>query len=208
MKTVRDALLLALFAALSAAILAFVHHKTKDRTAFNERAYLLRSLNSVLAPDEYDNDLSSDIIQVSDLEHLGSDEPLTVYRARRDGLPVAAIISSTAVGYSGPIQLIVGVYYDGTLSGVRVVSHRETPGLGDKIEADRSDWILDFTGRSLEASTGEDWEIRQDGGVFDQFTGASITPRSVVKSVHNTLLYFAANRSDIFERRQSDNNTD
>jgi len=208
MKAINGTLVLTVFAALAATLLAFVHDKTKERTAFNERAYLLRSLNLVLSPEQYDNDLSSDIVHISDLEYLGSPEPVAVYRARRNGQPVAAIISSVAPdGYGGPIRLIVGVNYDGTLSGVRVVTHRETPGLGDKIETARSDWILDFTGRSLESSSREDWAIRQDGGVFDQFTGASITPRSVIKAVHNTLIYFAAHRAEIFERRQSSQET-
>jgi len=208
MKVINGTLVLTVFAALAATLLAFVHDKTEERTAFNERAYLLRSLNLVLSPETYDNDLSSDIVHISDLDYLGSTEPVTVYRARRNGQPVAAIISSVAPdGYGGPIRLIVGVNYDGTLSGVRAVTHRETPGLGDKIETARSDWILDFTGRSLESSSREEWAIRQDGGVFDQFTGASITPRSVIKAVHNTLIYFAAHRAEIFERPQSDHET-
>ena len=189
-------------------MLAFVHDQTKDRAASNERAYLLRSLNSVLAPSEYDNDLSSDAILISDFELLGSREPIAVYRARQNGRPAAAIISSVAPdGYGGPIRLIVGIQYDGTLSGVRVVSHRETPGLGDKIETKRSDWILGFSGRSLDTSASADWAIREDGGVFDRFTGASITPRAVVKAVHNTLIYFAAHRDEIFEQEQSEPQT-
>ena len=100
-------------------------------------------------------------------------------------------------GYSGPINLLVAVNVDGTLSGVRVVSHKETPGLGDKIETNKDDWILGFVGKSLSNPSEALWKVRKDGGEFDQFTGATITPRAVVNAVREVLKYQQAQTSQV-----------
>ena len=102
-------------------------------------------------------------------------------------------------GYNGDIRLLAAIDVTGTVLGVRVVSHRETPGLGDPIEVERSDWVLGFTGKSLLSPQGKSWAVKRDGGEFDQFTGATISPRAVVKAVHNTLLYFKTNQKSLFE---------
>jgi electron transport complex protein RnfG len=194
---------LAAFAVVGAGLVALAADATRERIAANERAYLLRSLNEVLPASAYDNDMFTDTLQLTDRELLGSEEPLTAYRARRDGKVVAVIMNVVApAGYSGPIRLVVGVDAEGTLTGVRVVSHRETPGLGDDIEAERSDWILGFEGLQLDSHPERDWAVRRDGGVFDQFTGATVTPRAVVKAVHNALIYFEANRDYLLERQR------
>jgi electron transport complex protein RnfG len=191
--------LLALFAVLGAGLVAVTEDATRERIARNEREYLLRSLNDVLPADRYDNTLFEDTIAVVDPELLGTPDPVTVYRGRRDGAPAAVILAPVAPdGYSGPIRLLVGIDYDGRLTGVRVVAHRETPGLGDGIEAERSDWIRGFDGRSLEQPPLEAWAVRRDGGRFDQFTGATVTPRAVVKAVRNSLLYFGRHRQALF----------
>lgn len=191
--------LLALFAVLGAGLVAVTEDATRERIQSNEREYLLRSLNDVLPADHYDNVLFEDTIEVIDAELLGSDQSITVYRGRLGAAPVAAILTPVAPdGYSGPIKLLVGVDYDGTLTGVRVVAHRETPGLGDAIEAERSDWIRRFDGLSLGNPPQSAWMVRRDGGDFDQFTGATVTPRAVVKAVRNTLLYFAQYRDELF----------
>jgi electron transport complex protein RnfG len=115
------------------------------------------------------------------------------------GQPVAAIFTSVAPdGYSGNIKLLVGILHNGVLAGVRVISHKETPGLGDAIEADRSNWILSFNEKSLQNPPLKQWGVKKDGGFFDSFTGATITPRAVVNAVKNTLLYFQENREMIF----------
>ena len=112
-------------------------------------------------------------------------------------------------GYNGPIHLLVGIKADGTLAGVRVVKHRETPGLGDVVEISRSDWILGFNDRSLSKPDEKGWKVKRDGGIFDQFTGATITPRAVVKAVHNALLYFEKNQVILFSMQHSaDKKTD
>jgi electron transport complex protein RnfG len=103
-------------------------------------------------------------------------------------------------GYSGPIKLLVAVNYDGTLGGVRVISHKETPGLGDKIEESRSDWVLGFNGKSLTDPLLEKWKVKRDGGIFDQFTGATITPRSIVSAVKHTLLYERDHRDALYAK--------
>jgi electron transport complex protein RnfG len=112
---------------------------------------------------------------------------------------VAAIFNSVAPdGYNGKIHLLVGVYIDGRLAGVRVVKHAETPGLGDAVEIRKSPWIDDFAGKSLTNPIQERWRVKRDGGDFDQFTGATITPRAVVAAVRNTLLYYQQNADMIF----------
>ena len=113
--------------------------------------------------------------------------------------PVAVVLALIAPdGYGGPIKLLVGINADGSLAGVRVVNHHETPGLGDAIDTRRSNWILGFTGRSLGDPSPAQWAVRKDGGVFDQFTGATITPRAVVKAVKRALVYFEAHRDTLF----------
>lgn len=194
-----SALLLALFSIAGTAIVALTFDLTRDTIAENERVYLLNSLHIIIDEDEHDNDLFSDTKQLLAPDLLGSKKAQTVYLARKGGKPVAAVFSSIAPdGYNGNIHLLVGVYADGTLAGVRVLKHLETPGLGDGIEADRSDWIQDFAGLSLSQPDNKGWAVKKDGGRFDQFTGATITPRAVVKAVHNTLLYFRQHRATIF----------
>jgi len=189
------AAVLAAFAVAGALLVASTWQATAERIAANERAFLLRSLEDVLPEGAHDNALAEDMIEVTDPELLGTGAPVAVYRARREGEAVAVVMSPVAPdGYSGPIRLLVGILADGTVSGVRVVAHRETPGLGDKIEAERSDWILDFSGTRLGAPPEAEWAVRRDGGAFDQLTGATVTPRAVVKAVKNALIYFRAHR--------------
>ncbi|TVQ74587.1 MAG: electron transport complex subunit RsxG [Chromatiaceae bacterium] len=190
--------LLALFGLVGTALVALVFEGTRERIDANIEAATLASLNEILPADRYDNAILEDTIKLSD-PLLGGDDRL-VYRARREGEPVAAVFTVVARdGYSGNIHILVGVQADGEVAGVRVVSHRETPGLGDDIEAARSDWILDFDGRSLESPPREDWAVKRDGGIFDQFTGATVTPRAVVRAVRNALIYFEDHREQVFE---------
>lgn len=195
------AVALLIIALAAGALASFTWDKTAAPIARNERAYSLRQLNEILPPSRYDNALFEDTTTALEPELLGSDEPLTVYRARAGGEPVAVIMTVIAPdGYSGPIRLLVGIYADGSLAGVRVAQHRETAGLGDQIEADESDWILAFEGRSLGDPPPEQWKLEINGGVFDKFTGATITPRAVVKAVRNALIYFDAHRDELFAR--------
>ncbi|MCU7906087.1 MAG: electron transport complex subunit RsxG [Candidatus Thiodiazotropha sp. (ex Epidulcina cf. delphinae)] len=193
--------ILATFAILGASLVAFTHSATKERIAANERETLLRSLRALVPPDTVDNDMVSDVIVVQAPEWLGS-ERTRVYRGRKMQQPVAAVLTSIVPnGYSGPIKLLVAVRYDGTLAGVRVISHKETPGLGDKMEASRSDWIYGFNDQSLGDPPLEKWHVKRDGGEFDQFTGATVTPRSIVKAVKNTLLYVQEHKEALYDRQ-------
>ena len=201
-----SAAFLFLFAVIGSGLVAFTHDNTAERIAENQRRALLRSLNELIPKDQYDNDVYADILYVHNSELLGTDEAVPVYRARKGGWPVAVVLAPVAPdGYNGNIRLLVAVRLDGTLAGVRVLAHRETPGLGDNIEADRSDWIRGFTGKSLNNPKQGQWKVKRDGGVFDQFTGATITPRAVVKAVKNTLLYYRANGDKLFEQHPHEN---
>ncbi len=194
------ALLLGAFAVVGTTIVALTEDNTRERIAQNEREYLLRSLNELVPRDRYDNDIEHDTLQAESRKLLGSKKPLTVYRARKEGRPVAAIFTTVAPdGYSGDIRLLVAIDHDsGGILGVRVVAHRETPGLGDVIEIEKSDWIKDFDGYSLDDPGELGWNVVKDGGIFDQFTGATITPRAVVRAVHSTLKYYDAHRDELF----------
>lgn len=194
-----SAALLGLFAVVGTGLVALTYDQTHERIVANEREALLRSLHALVPPESHDNNLAADTIELISPFHFGTDAPITVYRARRDGRPIAAVFSTVAPdGYSGNIKLLVAVRHDATLAGVRVVSHRETPGLGDRIDEQRSDWIHIFDNRSLENPAPKDWKVKRDGGVFDQLTGATITPRSVVQAVYRTLLYYREHADEIF----------
>lgn len=191
--------LLAVAALAGTGLMALTYRHAGPHIEAAEREALLRMLNEVVPAAMYDNVLLEDVREVVDPMLLGSAQPLRVYRARRHGAPVAAIFTVVAPdGYSGPIRLLVGVNDAGTILAVRVVSHSETPGLGDGIEASRSDWITGFDRRSLANPTRGRWKVKKDGGEFDQFTGATITPRAIVGAVHRCLEYFQAHRDEVF----------
>ena len=197
-EMLRSGALLAGFAMIGGAALAAAHVLTEDRILEQQRQTLIGRLSEIVPPARYDNELLADTLQLRAPEALGRDRPVTVWRARRGGQPVAVLLETVAPdGYNGDIELLVGVNADGRLAGVRVLSHRETPGLGDKIELTRSDWILQFAGRSLDDPPA-DWRVRQDGGRIDQFAGATITPRAVLAAVRRTLVYAGNNMDALF----------
>lgn len=190
---------LGLFALLGLGLASRVHDLTQARIEANERAVLLRVVAALVPKNEFDNDILADTVTVTD-PALGTDHPVMVYRARKQGEPVAAALSPIAPnGYHGSITLLVAIRADGTLAGVRVLEHRETPGLGDPIDADKSDWILGFEGRSLADPPENRWKVKKDGGDFDQFAGATVTPRAVVGAVRKALVFFEHNRARLFD---------
>lgn len=194
----RNGLILALFALLSTALLAGIHELTEDRITRQEQQKLIAILHQLFPENSYNNDIFGSCVLVEDHEYLGRDSLVPMYIARKDGDKIAIAIEATAPdGYNGSIHLIVGVWKDGSVSGVRVLGHTETPGLGDKIDLKRSDWILSFNDRASDGEKDPAWEVKKSGGVFDAFTGATITPRAVVKAVHNVLLFTEANREMI-----------
>ncbi len=188
-----------LFASLGAALVGLAFTQTEDIIKYNEKLTLLRKLNNIIPAESYDNNLLLDTISIKPSSLLSTKEESLAYRARKNNQNVAVVFSSIAPnGYNGPIYLLVGVKADGTLAGVRVVKHRETPGLGDVVDISHSNWLLGFDDRSLSNPKNKGWNVKRDGGVFDQFTGATITPRAVVKAIYNALLYFDQNQDMLF----------
>lgn len=193
----KAAALVGLFSLIFLGLVARVQNVTRDRIEANEKSELLRRLGELIPPGDYDNDILNDTANVFDA--LLGTGPSTVYRARKGGHTVAAALTAAAAdGYGGVIRLLVAVRSDGRLAGVRVISHKETPGLGDPIDVEKSDWILGFTGRSLQNPVEGRWAVKKDGGDFDQFTGATITPRAVVRAVRAVLIYVRDYGSEIF----------
>ena len=208
-QVLTTASLLMIFAIIGSGIVGLTYDNTYEKIKRNEQMVLLRKLNTILPPSRYDNDLLADQVELGADTLLGTSEPSKAYIAYKNSKPVAVVLSPVAPnGYSGPIRMLVGIYHDGSVAGVRVVRHRETPGLGDAIEAERSDWILGFNGKSLDSPTTKKWKVKRDGGEFDQFTGATITPRAVVKAVHSALLYFQQHRKQLFNETEDGSGTD
>ncbi len=190
---------LALLAALGAALIAATDQLTRKRVAENEAAQIMKVLDALLPEGGYDNSPHLDIIRLTGAELPASNAAVPVYRARRAAAPVTAILTVIAPdGYVGSIRLLVGIRADGTISGVRALEHRETPGLGDNIELGRSDWIRLFDDRSIEDPAPAAWLTRRDGGDFDQISGATVTSRAVIAAVRDSLIYFAENRDMLF----------
>jgi electron transport complex protein RnfG len=193
----KNSLLLALFALITALILASTDRITEDRIAESERLAAQKALFEIVPLARHNNDLLVDLQPIPEQYWLtlGLDNGGDVHIARLDDQPVAAIVPSiTTDGYSGDIGMIVGINFDGTVAGVRVVEHKETPGLGDKIELRKSDWILSFNGKSLNNPKLSKWNVKKDRGDFDQFTGATITPKAVIHQIAKTLEYFEKDR--------------
>jgi len=195
----RTGIALAIFALVGTALLAITYEVTKERIAEEHRLVTLRTLGELVPDTLYDNDMIADSFSVIAPEYLGDAEQKLIYRARKGEKNIAAVISATARdGYSGNIYMLVAINNDGKLLGVRIVGHKETPGLGDGIDIQRSNWITAFDGRSLTNPDRRGWAVKKDGGVFDQLTGATITPRAVVKAVHKCLQYFEKHKTLIF----------
>ena len=193
----KNSLLLALFALITALILASTDSVTEDRIAESERLAAQKALFEIVPLARHNNDLLVDLQPIPEQYWLalGLDNGGDVHIARLDDQPVAAIVPSiTTDGYSGDIAMIVGINFDGTVAGVRVVDHKETPGLGDKVELRKSDWILSFNGKSLNNPEISKWNVKKDRGDFDQFTGATITPKAVIHQIAKTLEYFEKDR--------------
>jgi electron transport complex protein RnfG len=161
----------------------------------------MKVLRTLLPAGSYDNQPDADRIMLADPTLLGSDESLPVYRARLRGKPAAVVLTVVArQGYTGPIRLLVAIGTDGGILGVRTLAHQETPGVGDRIDPSRSDWLGRFRGRALAGTPLERWAVRRDGGDFDQLTGATVTSRAVVNAVRDAALVFEARRQELFER--------
>ena len=197
-RAVRAAVVLAVVAVAGFGLIAVMHEVTRDEIAAGAHERQLARFREVLAGTPFDNDLLADHVEVRDAELLGTQAPVRAWRARAAGRVVAVVLEPVApAGYAGPIRLLVAIRPDGTVLGVRVTEHRETPGLGDAIDARKSSWIERFAGKALGQPPAERWRVRKDGGDFDQFTGATVTPRAVVGAVANALVYFERHRDEL-----------
>ena len=195
----KNGLVLCAFALVTTALIALTFSKTKHEIERQELKKRLSILTAIVPHELYNNDFEHDCTLITAPELLGSAEPQRIFRARLNGQASAAAIEVTAPnGYSGKINLIVGIDSQSVVTGVRALSHKETPGLGDKIELRVSDWITTFNGTYWQDKNASKWKVKKDGGQFDQFTGATITPRAVVGAVKNALIYFQQNQASIF----------
>lgn len=195
----RSAVVLA-FATIAAAIVVLaVDHEARPIIEAKQRASQARELDALLGGAAHDNDVLADVTYVRDPELLGTTQPVPVHRVRLSGHPVALILEPVAPdGYAGAITLRIAVGVDGRILGARALQHHETPGLGDRIDLARSNWMHGFEGRWLGAPPAERWQVRKDGGDFDQFTGATVTPRAVVHAISACLLYVQQHHDELF----------
>lgn len=198
-----QAVLLGGFATLAAALIAIGDASTHDDIAKRLQEDIQTSLSQVIPKDVYDNNLLENTLT---LDNKG--QPILFYRATKEGKLTAVAFSVSGKGYSGEIVLTMGVDATGQLLGVRILSHSETPGLGDKIEEKKDDWIYSFNGLSLSNTPDVDWAVKKDGGRFDQFSGATITPRAVVKAVKKGLILFKAYRQELLTNKTNPNEKD
>lgn len=185
-------LLLGCVALLAGAALSYANQATRAQIALAEARDMQATLAQVLPDGLADNDLLHDVVELP-----APEGPRKIHLARRQGVTTAAVFEVAARGYAGPIRLLMAVDRDGAVLGVRVLKHQETPGLGDKIEIAKHDWITRFAGTSLTTPDAARWAVKKDGGQFDQFAGATITPRAVVRAVKGGLDYFADHRAAI-----------
>ncbi|MGI1987933.1 electron transport complex subunit RsxG [Shewanella glacialipiscicola] len=198
---IKNGFLLALFALICTGLVAVVNQQTADKITQQEQQELMRVLHQLIPDEIHDNDLTAQCTLLLDKDALGTDNPMPAYIATMAGKPVAIAIETIAPdGYNGNIKLIVGVNTQGEVLGVRTLTHQETPGLGDKIELRKSNWVSQFVGKMLDSQDDKQWLVKKDGGDFDQFTGATITPRAYVKAVKNAVWYFNNNQAQIFSQ--------
>ena len=185
---VKAGLLLFSFTVISIFLVATTQNDTKGLIQYNQEQLLLKRLGELI--DDYDNDIVSERYQKEVVLH-GIQQTLNIYPAKKAKKPIAYLVEHTYPnGYSGDIRLLTGFDIEFKLLGVRVIAHKETPGLGDRIERKKSDWILQFKGLSLSNPDKSQWSVKRDGGAFDQFTGATITPRAIVSATYQVLEYF------------------
>ncbi len=198
----KNALELAAFALLSIGLIAVFHWLTKDKIQAEMEAKQARTLSQLVPPSSYNNDVYHDCVIIESDGILHPKSPTKFYRMTQDNQPVATVFTvTTTQGYNGTIELILGVYQsDDSIAGVRVVQHNETPGLGDKLELQKSDWITQFSGLSLQQIPEDEWRVKKDGGRFDAFTGATITPRATLRAIAAGLSFYQANKAAIFKR--------
>ena len=197
--TLEAALKLLVFAVIGTAVLASTFSLTHDLIVKSEEEEKLKLIKQIVPGALFDNDIIKDTLAVPANAQLGTSRPGIAYRARLQGKPSVVVLEAVAPdGYAGKINLIVAIREDASITGVRVVQHKETPGLGDYIDFAKNRWISLFDGAAHARYKEGDWKVKKDGGQFDYMAGATITPRAVVKAVHKALHYYEENREQLF----------
>ncbi|MFO6422072.1 electron transport complex subunit RsxG [Motilimonas sp. KMU-193] len=197
----KNGLILATFAIISTAVVAITSTLTKPIIDKQIEAQLIANISELIPADQYNNDLFASCFYSQSANLLGTTEPVQTWLALQDEQPVGLAIEAVAPnGYNGNIRLLIGIWYDGSVAGVRVLEHKETPGLGDKIELTKSDWITKFNGLLVESEDDPRWAVKKDGGQFDAFTGATITPRAIVGAVKNALIFYQQNHDNLYQQ--------
>lgn len=192
-KMFKHGLILGLFCLGFGLLLAITDEVTLDDIAARAIEDKQNSLSQVLPDDLHDNNPVTDTLTMVNAEG----KELTVFRARKNGKVTGVAYEIFGSGYAGEMKLMMGIDADGKVLGVRVLAHKETPGLGDKIEVKKGPWIERFTGLSVGNPPLERWKVKKDGGDFDQFAGATITPRAVLKAIRSGLEFFAENKTSL-----------
>ncbi|MFT5575077.1 MAG: electron transport complex protein RnfG [Bermanella sp.] len=201
----KNSVLLGIFATVTTAIIAGTYLSSRDLIKANIRAAEEKALLQIIPEDRHDNSMLDDTVAVDNTRLLGLREAKAIYLASLEGKFIGAILpATTREGYTGDIDMIVGVNRDGSLAGVRILQHRETPGLGDAVDRKKSDWVEGFVGKSIGNPQAGGWTVKKDGGVFDQFTGATITPRAVTKTVFQALQYFQEHRDHLIAATENE----
>jgi electron transport complex protein RnfG len=195
----KTAITLIAFALVFTALLAYVFNITKAPIEKSEAEARMALFRQIVPENMHDNDILKDQVSIAPNDLLGNKQGTIANRARINNAPAAVILEAIAHdGYSGDIKLLIAIKYDGEISGVRVLTHKETPGLGDYIDIAKGNWIKLFDGESLTKTSDKNWNVKKDNGAFDYMAGATITPRAVVKAVHKALQYFEANKQTLF----------
>lgn len=195
----KTAITLIAFAVVFTALLAYIFQVTKVPIEQSEAKARLALFRQIVPENMHDNDILKDKLTIAPNDLLGNKQATIANRARINNAPAAVILEAVAHdGYSGDIKLLIAIKYDGSISGVRVLTHKETPGLGDYIDIAKDDWIKLFDGESLTKTSDKNWNVKKDNGQFDYMAGATITPRAVIKAVHKSLQYFEVNRATLF----------
>ncbi len=188
-----------IFSLLASTALSISYFVTKTPIEVSDARAKRIFLNQVIPSNLYDNNLVKDTISVEPNPLIGNKKNIDIYRAKKNNQVIAVIIETIAPdGYSGEIKTLVGIDQEDKILGVRVITHKETPGLGDYIEIEKSQWIKNFDLKSLDKMTEKEWAVKKDGGDFDYVSGATITPRAVIKSTYKSLLYAKENKKRLF----------
>lgn len=203
----RTAVILFIFVIVFTGFLSSAYLWTKPAIEASLAEEKMKLIDEVLPRRSYDNALLKDTLEIPPSPLLGLDEVSTVYRARQGGQARALVLEAVAPdGYAGKIRLLVAVAADGSVAGVRVTQHKETPGLGDYIEPKKDKnkarpWITQFNGLSPTVIGEREWKVRKDGGRFDSVAGATVTPRAVIKATRKAVQYVAENREQLYATR-------